>query len=246
MVYQPIPATKSIALRGKTVIFQIKMKASGSKTIRMAVLELQTAGTIDAPPATLVTAFGADTTDPTFGTNVAIVTAAASKSVTTSWQSFSVTVTVPTKSKNVMAAFWTDSDFAANDTLSVAEAGLFVTSSVQAWKPRLITDETLLCQRFFYRWGYENSDSGTGFRMFGYGGAGVYEGQSIRHPVEMRAIPTAVVNGTFGTTNVTGAPSVVDLSTQSATISFQVTALGAFDLFSNGTDDWFSFEAEIL
>jgi hypothetical protein len=153
---------------------------------------------------------------------------------------------VPADSKNVMAAFWTDSDFAANDTLSVAEAGLFVSSSVQDWKPRLLGEEQRLCQRFYYRWGYENSDSGTGFRMFGYGGAGVFEGQAIRHPAVMRAIPTSTISGTFGTTNITGTPSIVDQSTHSATFSFQVTALGTFDLFSNGTDDWISFEAEIL
>lgn len=246
VVVQVIKGINSVPLRGKQVTFQIKMKASASKTIRMSVLELQNAGTIDAPPATLVTAFGADTVDPTFGTNVAIITAAESKSVTNSWQSFSVTVTVPSNSKNVMAAFWTDSDFAANDTLSVAEAGLYITDTVQAWKPRLDAAELLLCQHYFYRWGYQNSDTGTGFRMFGNGGAGVYEGQSIMHPVEMRTIPTSVVNGTWGTTNITGSLSVVDLSTKSATLSVQVTAAGSFDIFTNDISDWISFEAEIL
>lgn len=246
VVVQVIEGVNSVPLRGKQIIFQIKMKASSSKTIRMAILELQNAGTIDAPPATLVTAFGADTVDPTFGTNVAIISSAASKSVTTSWQSFSVSVTVPSDSKNIMAAFWADSDFAANDTLSVAEAGLFVSGTIQDWKPRLATDELLLCQRFFYLWGYENADTGTGFRMFGYGGAGVYEGQTIKHPVEMRTIPNAVVNGTWGTTNITGVPALTDLSTKSATFFFQVTALGSYDIFTNGTDDWISLEAEIL
>lgn len=246
VVVQVIEGVNSVPLRGKTVVFQLKMKASSAKTIRMAILENQNAGTIDAPPSTLVTAFGADTVDPTFGTNVAIITGAESKSVTTSWQSFSVSVTVPSNSKNIMAAFWTDSDFAVNDTLSVAEAGLFVANSVQAWTPRLITDELLLCQRFYYRWGYENSDSGTGFRMFGYGGASVYEGQTFRHPVTMRAIPTSVFNGTWNTTNVTGSPAVTDLSTQSANFYFLVTAAGSFDVYPNSSDDWISFEAEIL
>ena len=125
------------------------MKASASKTIRMAVLELQNAGAVDTFPAAIASAFGANTVDPTWGANVAVITGAESKSVTTSWQSFSVSVTVPSNSKNVVCAIWTDSQFAANDTLSVAEAGLFVSSTIQAWKPRLITEEHNLCMRYY-------------------------------------------------------------------------------------------------
>jgi len=148
---QAIEGVNSVPLRSKVVIFQIKMKASASKTIRMGIFELQNAGTLDAIPATLVTAFGANSTDPTMGANVAVITAAASKSVTTSWQSFSVSVTVPSNSKNLICAFWTDSQFAANDTLEFAEAGLFVGSTVQDWTPRLTLVELQLCQRYYWK-----------------------------------------------------------------------------------------------
>jgi len=148
MVYQPIPATKSIALRGKTVIFQIKMKASSAKTIRIAVLELQSGGTLDTIPGTFVTAWNADGTDPTLATNVAIVTGAESKSVTTAWQNFSVSVTIPATSKNLIVAAWSDADFAVNDTLSLSEAGLFIGSALLAWSPRDDSDEILqFCER---------------------------------------------------------------------------------------------------
>jgi hypothetical protein len=133
------------------VVFQAKLKASSAKTIRMGILQLQTAGTVDTIPATLVTAFGADSTDPTLGANVAVITAAQSKSVTTSWQSFSVSVTVPTNSKNLICAIWSNADFAANDTLSIAEAGLFTASAVQAWTPRLIATEISLCWRYYWK-----------------------------------------------------------------------------------------------
>ncbi len=148
-VSQITEGINSVPLRSKTIIFQLKMKASASKTIRMGIFELQNAGTIDTPPATLVTAFEANTVDPTMAANIAVITAAQSKSVTTSWQSFSVSVTVPSNSKNILCCFWTDSQFAVNDTLSVAEAGLFVASAVQAWTPRTYNDELLLCQRFY-------------------------------------------------------------------------------------------------
>lgn len=150
-ICQIVEGINSVPLRSKTIIFQAKMKASASKTIRMAVLELQNAGAMDTIPATLVTAFGADSTDPTLGTNVAVITAAQSKSVTTSWQSFSVSVTVPTNSKNIICAIWSDADFAANDTLSIAEAGLFTASAVQAWTPRLFGEELRLANRYYWK-----------------------------------------------------------------------------------------------
>lgn len=151
MVYQIIEGMNSVPLRGKTVVFQAKMKASSTKNIRMAVLELQNAGTLDTIPGTFVTAWGADSTDPTLGTNVAIITAAQTKSVTTSWQSFSVSVTVPSNSKNLIVAIWSDADFAANDTLSIAEAGLFPGSTIQQWVMRPFAGELALCQRYYWK-----------------------------------------------------------------------------------------------
>jgi hypothetical protein len=176
----------------------MKMKASASKTIRMAVLELQNAGTLDAIPATLVTAFGANSTDPTLGANLAIITAAQSKSVTTAWQSFSVSVTVPSNSKNILCAFWTDSQFAANDTLSVAEAGLFFGSAVQPWVPRLTAQELAMCQRHYFKtFGLDiapaqNIGQNTGeYHMPApVAGAATERGAKLLYPVLMFATPT--------------------------------------------------------
>lgn len=150
-ICQPLEGRDTVPLRSKTVIFPIKLKASGSKTIRMAVLELQNAGTMDAPPATLVTAFGANGVDPTFGTNVAIITAAQSKAVTTSFQQFSVSVTVTSNSKNLFLAIWSNDQFAANDTLSVAEADFYPGSAVRAWMPKRHEIDLAACRRYFFK-----------------------------------------------------------------------------------------------
>ncbi len=149
MVYQILEGTDSQPLLGKTVTWQIKMKASASKTIRMAFIELNTSGTIDTIPATFISAYGANSTDPTLGTNLAYVGTPASKSVTTSWASFSVTATLPSNSKNIILALWTDSQFSANDTLSLAEAGGFVASVAQSWTPEAIGLDLARCQRYY-------------------------------------------------------------------------------------------------
>jgi hypothetical protein len=150
-ICQIVEGMNSVPARGKSVTFQIKMKASAAKTIRMAVLELQNAGTIDTIPGTLVTSWGSDSTDPTLGANVAIITGAQSKSVTTSWQLFSVTVTVPSNSKNLIAAVWSDSGFAANDTLSLAEAMLTFGKTTVNWTPRPVGQELALAQRYYWK-----------------------------------------------------------------------------------------------
>jgi hypothetical protein len=151
MVYQILEGVNSAALKGKTAIFQARMKASAAKTIKMAILELQNAGTMDTIPGTFVSAWGANTVNPTLGTNLAIITAAQSKSVTTAWQNFSVSVTVPSNSKNIIIALWSDSQFAANDILHVAEAGLYISNTVQIWKPKPYTEELFMCQRYYWK-----------------------------------------------------------------------------------------------
>ncbi len=150
-IYQIVEGRNSVALRGKTVIFQCQMKASSAKTIRMGIFELQNAGTIDSVPSPIVTAAGANSTDPTMGTNVAVITAAQSKSVSTAMQTFSVSVTVPSNSKNLICAVWTDSQFSVNDIIYIAEAGLYVGSSAQVWTPRLVEEELRLCKRYCER-----------------------------------------------------------------------------------------------
>lgn len=196
LVCQPLEGFVTIPLRSKQVVFAIKMKASASKTIRMAILELQNAGTMDAPPATLVTAFGSNGVDPTLGTNVAIITSAESKSVTTAWQTFSVIKTVPSNSKNLFLAIWSDSQFAANDTLSVAEADFFPGAATRAWLERPLQQELALCRYYYCKsFGVDVAPAQnagiSGAIRFAAGKAGASsEYFSFPYPVAMRASPT--------------------------------------------------------
>lgn len=198
LIYQIIEGRNSAALRGKAVTFQCQMKVSSAKTIRMGVFELATAGTIDTVPSPLVTAAGANSTDPTMGTNVAIITGAENKSVTTAMQTFSVTVTVPATSKNLIVAVWTDSQFAANDILYIAEAGLYAGSFTQGWTPRAVAQEILLCQRHYWKtFGLDtgpaqNVGDNTGEHHFPapVAGASAERGPRIHFPVRMFGTPT--------------------------------------------------------
>jgi hypothetical protein len=134
---------------------------------------------------------------------------------------------------------------AAAGSVSFGRIKAEVGSAATAWDARSTVDEYLLCCRYFYRWGYDEADTGTGFRMFGYGGAGVFEGQTVRHPVEMRAKPTMLRSGVWTTTNITGTPSISDITKQSFSFSFQVTSTLSFDIQTNSTDDYIQADAEL-
>jgi len=192
-VYQPLEFANSIPLRGRDVIFQVQMKASTAKTIKIAIVELAAAGTADTLPAAFVSAWNVDSTDPTLGTNLAVVDSVQSCSVTTSWQNFSVTATIPSDSKNLILAIWTDADFSAADWLALAEAGYYRGSSTQTWAPRHITDELKLCQRYYFL--AANGDAvhlGLGFM---YSTTVLW--LQINFPVKMRTTPT--LDATSGT-----------------------------------------------
>ena len=85
-IFQILEGTDSVPLRGRTVTFQAKIKSAASYNFRMAILELQNAGTIDAIPASIISAWNSSGTDKTFGANVAINTGEQTKDVTSIWQ----------------------------------------------------------------------------------------------------------------------------------------------------------------
>lgn len=158
--YQIVEGTQTFALAGQTLTFQCKMKISSAATIRMAVLQLNSSGTIDTIPNSLVSSWNPASTDPTWATNVAqinpssaagtISSNAASQSVTTSWSNFYVTFTAPSNANNLIVAIWSDGFMSVNQIVSITEAGLYLSSSaVTPWSPRLLGEELALCQRFY-------------------------------------------------------------------------------------------------
>jgi len=209
-IYQPLEFRDSIPLRGRDVIFQVQMRASSAKTIKIAIIELEAAGTADTLPAAFVSAWNVDSTDPTLGSNLAVVDSVQSCNVTTSWQNFSVTGTIPSDSKNLILAIWSDADFSAADWLGLAEAGLYRGSTTQTWAPRTESEELNLCR--FYGQRLLRSDDSAIMNL------GVRQGgQSIHSPLQfsnaMRIAPTI-------TDNITAWASTNPTTTQAASYVF--------------------------
>ena len=197
IVYQIIEGVNSQPMQGRTVTFQCKMKSSTTTTMRMAILELGSGGTQDTIPSPINSAFGADTTDPTWGANVTAL-GTASKSVTTAWTLFSVTGTITATTKNVMVAVWTNSGVVADVTVSITEAQLVDGSNTQPWLPRPTQQELALCKRYYEKsFGVDVAPAQTTGDFTGALGvfsqtASVVDGMTAQFSVEKRAIPTIV------------------------------------------------------
>ncbi len=150
-------------IRGRTVRFQVQMKASAAKTIKIGVVQNAAAATIDTIASTFVSAFGANTVDPTLGANLSWLvpktgvagdncTATANNfscAVTTAWQRFGGVVDVPTNCKNLIVVIITDSQFAAADSVSITQASLTDGYEIQDWSPLPYQQELERCQRFY-------------------------------------------------------------------------------------------------
>lgn len=217
VVAQPIEGGNCQHLRGRKVRFQVKMKASASKTMRLLLLQLANAGTVDvvpgivaaAPSGTFVSAFGANSTDPTFGTNLAkvspdtadnatIANSGLSCSVTTAWQKFGGTFTMPTDFKNLVLVAVTDSQFAAADNFGISEAGLYDGTEVRDWAERMQIAQSANCQRYFAKSfnmdtnPAQNAGIAGAERAHSVAGA-VASTMGINFPAMMRAAPSVLV-----------------------------------------------------
>lgn len=213
VISQVIEGREMEVLRGRTVRLQMKLKqVVNNQTVRIGLAQLAAAGTVDTIPATFISAFGANGTDPTLGTNLAYITpnaaitedlatvsgSAASCAVTAVWQKFGATFLVPIDCKNLVVLIWSNNQLAALDGFSISEALMTNDSASQGWTPADLTTELHKVQRF-----YSKSFSvdtvpaiagGLPGAIRGYvsvAGAATGEPIGVRYPVEMRsATPT--------------------------------------------------------
>jgi hypothetical protein len=141
LIGQLLSATVISSMRGAQVRVQFNLKASSAKTIRLGLIQLAAAGTVDVVPinaGTFITAWGANTVDPTLGTNLAYIAPVANSadggtisgnalscSCTTSWKRFSAVFSVPIDCHDLLLCIWTDSQFAAADSVSLSEACVY-------------------------------------------------------------------------------------------------------------------------
>lgn len=244
---QFIEAADAIPLRGQNVSLSIHAKTTAAAISNIRAAVMSWTGTADSVTRDVVSAWNASGSNITPVANWTLENTPANLALTASWQTFAIeNIALDTAGLNNIAVFiWVDDTNAAvNDILDIGWVKLEIGATATDFIPPDYIYDLNRCKRFFYRWGYENADSGTGPRVFGNGGAGVFEGLTFLHPAEMRTIPTGTKAGTWGVTNC-GQPALADISTKSFGIFTQVTASGSFDFFTNSPDDYVQFDARL-
>lgn len=186
-------------LRGQAVTFCGRFKISNDQNVRVAILEWT--GTEDSVTSDVVNDWTSGTyTAGNFflGSNLAVSAVKQYASPGTGWVDFFVNATLSSSFNNLIVMIWTEGTAAQNVTFAQANCGL-IRGSVPptAHRPRPITEELALCQRFMQKTfpidtaPAQNIGAGSGEQIFyPYGGAGGTLYLNVRLPVPMRAAPT--------------------------------------------------------
>jgi hypothetical protein len=157
---QPVESLMTASLTGQTVIFQVTMKTSVARTMRLGILELSSAGTADAIPYPYVSAWNGATVDPTWAANLALRAPNAAIGgtirgnavdcpVTTAYQTFTGVFTLGATTKNVLPIVFSDTQFAGADTLQISQCVLQSGAAQVPWVEPPIQQTIAACERFY-------------------------------------------------------------------------------------------------
>ena len=160
---QFIPNSDMTVLRGTSVRLSLKIKqfVGLNAVYRLGLLRLGAAGTPDVDPA-FISAIGANGVDPTWGTNLALVTPTAitpeggtvsgtalNITSTAGWVRSSVIIDIPTDCENLVFVLFRDTVGAVGDSLGIAELQITGGQEVVDWITMPAPFDISRCLRFF-------------------------------------------------------------------------------------------------
>ena len=175
------------SLRGKTVIFQARVKRSEAKKIRIALLEWT--GTADAPTKDVVNNWASTNYTPGnffISSNLTVIGTATTGTMSAdTYNLVSVSGAVSSSATNLYVVIWSEDALSGNQSITVECPGLYEGSSAQTWAEGP-TNELTNPLRYAYGivkdelnhiWCVRNDTK-------------YLEGIDFIHPVPMRAAPT--------------------------------------------------------
>jgi len=210
-----------------TLSFQAKVSAT-TKLDNVKCAIVAWSGTADSVTSDIISAWGAEGTNPTLIANATYENTPANLNVTTSFATYSVTANVDTAStSNIIVFIWSDvTDTTAGDFLYITNIQLEKGSTATSFDYRSIGTELTLCQRYFQ--GTTNPNDANNY-YYGSGSNLTTSIAYITYPflVSMRASPTLTSSGTFqirggGNSETVTSVSLVTSTTTTAGVSFTV------------------------
>tara|TARA_R110002126_G_scaffold107463_1_gene242852 strand:- start:57 stop:1214 length:1158 start_codon:yes stop_codon:yes gene_type:complete len=189
-IAQIIESDNCVGLTGGTVTLSFKAKVSATtKLDNVKAAVVAWSGTADTVTSDIISAWGAEDTNPTLIANATYENTPANLSVTTSYATYSVTANIDTASTtNIIVFIWSDvTDTTAGDFLYVTDVQLEPGPVATPFEQRPIGTELALCQRY-----YEEVDGE--FRNDGaLGGTNISVGHTWFCTVPKRIAPTVSV-----------------------------------------------------
>jgi len=151
-IAQIIENKNCTGLIGNTVTLSFEAKVSATTkldNVKAAIVAWD--GTADSVTTDIISAWGAEDTNPTLITNATYENTPANLNVTTSWAKYSVSGTVDTSgANNVIVFIWSDvTDTTAGDFLYITNVQLEVGSTASDFEHMNITEQIQLCERYF-------------------------------------------------------------------------------------------------
>jgi hypothetical protein len=204
-IAQIIEASNCFDVIGGNVTLSFQAKVSSvTKLDNVKCAIVAWSGTADTVTSDIISAWGAEGTNPTLIANATYENTPANLSVTTSFASYSVTANVDTAStKNIIVFIWSDvTDTTLGDFLHITNVQLESGSTATSFDYRPISTELALCQRYYYVPLNDSNSAANVYAMTWSGNTtnGVNCHASLTLPVTMRVIPSITwIEGTSAT-----------------------------------------------
>ena len=143
-------------LQGQTVTLSFQAKVSATTkldNVKCAIVAWS--GTADSVTSDIISAWGAEGTNPTLIANATYENSPANLNVTTDWETYTVSAPIDTAStNNVIVFIWSDvTDTTAGDFLYLAGVQLEAGAVATPFERRPYGTELALCQRYFEKIG---------------------------------------------------------------------------------------------
>ena len=150
-----------------TLSFQAKVSAT-TKLDNVKCAIVAWSGTADTVTSDIISAWGAEGTNPTLIANATYENTPANLNVTTSWATYSVTANVDTASTaNIIVFIWSDvTDTTLGDFLYITNAQLEIGTSATPFERRMYGTEFSLCQRYYQNFYPTVFAPGGGFKLW--------------------------------------------------------------------------------
>jgi hypothetical protein len=196
-IAQIIEQVNCIGLIGNTVNLSFKAKVSSTTkldNVKCAIVAWS--GTANTVTSDIISAWGAEGTNPTLIANATYENTPANLGVTTSYATYSVSAAVDTAStKNIIVFIWSDvTDTTAGDFLFITDVQLEVGSVATPFERRPFGTELQLCYRYFRKTiGTVNTEP----TLYAWGSNAQVVGQSWIYPVPMRTSATTTTSGSL-------------------------------------------------